>query len=54
MTFVGIMFVRSETTAEEQGPATAANPDEINLDADYSSDGEDDEDGGAAASGVRA
>ncbi|KAF6023023.1 hypothetical protein EB796_018665 [Bugula neritina] len=39
----GISFVRSGTTTEEQGPTAAANPDEINLDADYSSSGEDEE-----------
>ena len=38
---LGISFVRSGTTAEEQAPAAVANPDEINLDADYSSDEEE-------------
>lgn len=51
------MFVRSGTTAEEQGPSATANPDEINIDADYSSDeseGDDDEEGeeGEKSTGV--
>lgn len=46
------MFVRSETTAEEQGPSAAANPDEIDLDADYSSSDEGDEES-EAKTGVR-
>lgn len=40
--YPGILFVRSGNTAEEQGPSTVANPDEIDIDADYSSD-EDEE-----------
>ena len=42
----GISFVRSGTTKEEQGPSATANPDEINIDADYSSDEESDNDSG--------
>lgn len=39
--------MRSGNTAEEQGPSAVANPDEINIDADYSS-GEDEEGEGEA------
>ena len=42
----GISFVRSGTTKEEQGPSATANPDEIHIDADYSSDEESDNDSG--------
>lgn len=39
--------MRSGTTQEEQGPSATANPDEINIDADYSSD-EEESDGDSA------